>query len=65
MPGWGSPDPWLSWTEGEVGVLGSGRHCSCLGVSGEVEVPISFFACTSGEVVLKQVVVTQHKHVEK
>lgn len=54
----------MSWREDEVGVLGSDRHCSCRGVLEEVEVLISFFACTNEEVVIGQVVVTHHKHVE-
>lgn len=48
-----------------MGVLGSDRHCSCRGVVEEVEVLISFFACTDEEAVIGQVVVTHHKHVEK
>lgn len=48
-----------------MGVPGSGRHCSCPGVSGEVEALISFSACTSGEVVEEQTVVSQHKHVQE
>jgi len=55
----------MSWREGEVGVLGSDRRCSCRGVLEEVEVLISFFACTNEEVVIGQVEVTHHKHVEQ
>lgn len=55
----------MSWREGEVGVLGSDHHCSCQGVLEEAEVLISFFACTNKEVVMGQVVVTHHQHMER
>lgn len=48
-----------------MGVLGSDHRCSCRGVLEEVEVLISSFACINEEVVIEQVVVTHHKHVEK
>lgn len=48
-----------------MGVLGSDRHYSCRGVLEEVEVLISFFACTNEEAVTGQVVATRYKHMEK